>query len=73
MLPVWATNDDCCLLLASFVSAAVTLADCHGGHALLARSGGTIGELTHLLVAVTVTAVESGEEAFNHHTVRSMT
>ncbi len=30
---------------------------------LLTRSEGTIGELTHLLMAAAVAAVESGEEA----------
>lgn len=33
---------------------------------LLARSEGTIGELTRLLTEAAVAAVDSGEEAINH-------
>jgi len=75
MLPLWEVNDDCCSLLASFAaslplrlhSPIATTPDM--ARYLLARSEGTIGELAHLLMAVAVAAVESGEEAINHRTL----
>ena len=36
---------------------------------LLARSEGTIGELTRLLTAAAIVGVESGEESINHRTL----
>nr|WP_319586492.1 TniB family NTP-binding protein [uncultured Desulfobulbus sp.] len=68
MLPLWEANDDCCSLLASFAaslplrrhSPIATTPDM--ARYLLTRSEGTIGELAHLLMAVAVAAVESGED-----------
>ena len=74
MLPLWEVNDDCCSLLASF-AASLPLrrhsptATPDMARYLLTRSESTIGELTHLLMAAAVSAVECGEEAINHRTL----
>ena len=74
MLPVWEANDDCCSLLASFTASLPlrrpsSIATLDMARYLLTRSEGTIGELTHLLMAAALAAVESGEEAINHRTL----
>lgn len=75
MLPLWEVNDDCCSLLASF-AASLPLRRCSPitsldmARYMLARSEGTIGELAHLLMTTAIAAVESGEEAINHRTLR---
>lgn len=74
VLPLWAVGADTLSLLASFV-AALPLQRPSGiatedmARYLLARSEGTIGELTRLLTAAAIAAVESGEEAINHRTL----
>ncbi len=75
MLPLWEVNDDCCSLLASF-AASLPLRRCSPitsldmARYMLARCEGTIGELAHLLMTTAIAAVESGEEAINHRTLR---
>ncbi len=74
ILPLWEVNDDCCSLLASFAASLPLrryspIATQDMARYLLARSEGTIGELTHLLIAAAVSAVESGEESINPRTL----
>lgn len=74
VLPLWEASEDCCSLLASFATSLPLrrpspIATQDMARYLLARSEGTIGELSHLLMAAAVAAVESGEEAINQRTL----
>lgn len=74
VLPLWATGTDTLSLLASFAAALPLhrrsqIATDDIAQYLLARSEGTIGELTRLLTAAAIAAVESGEESINHRTL----
>jgi len=74
VLPLWSIGADTLSLLASF-AAALPLHRPSGiatedmAQYLLARSEGTIGELTRLLTAAAIAGVESGEESINHRTL----
>lgn len=74
VLPLWSLGADTVSLLASFAAAlplrrASGIATDDMAQYLLARSEGTIGELTRLLTAAAIAAVESGEERINHRTL----
>lgn len=74
VLPLWQEGDAALSLLASFGSSfplrnPSTIATADVARYLLARSEGTIGELTLLLTEAAVVAVDSGEEAINHRTL----
>lgn len=74
ILPLWEANEACCSLLASFARAfplreRSLIATLDMARYLLARSEGTIGELTHLLMDAAVVAIESGEESINSRTL----
>lgn len=69
-LPLWAEGTQVLSLLASFASSfplrrPSPIATADMARYLLARSEGTIGELTRLLTEAAVAAVDSGEEAIN--------
>lgn len=74
VLPLWATGAETLSLLASF-AAALPLQRPSGiatddmAQYLLARCEGTIGELTRLLTAAAIAAVETGEESINRRTL----
>ena len=73
-LPRWKEDADALSLLASFASSfplrkRSTIATSEMASYLLARSEGTIGELTLLLTEAAVAAVDSGEEAINHRSL----
>lgn len=73
-LPLWAEGQESASLLASFASSyplrsASPITTVDMVRYLLARSEGTIGELTRLLTEAAVAAVESGEESINHRTL----
>jgi len=74
VLPLWATGAETLSLLASF-AAALPLERPSGiatddmAQYLLARCEGTIGELTRLLTAAAIAAVETGEESINRRTL----
>jgi len=73
-LPLWAEGSDTLSLLASFAASfplrsPSPIATDEVARYLLARSEGTIGELTRLLTEAAVAAVDSGEEAINHRTL----
>jgi type II secretory pathway predicted ATPase ExeA len=74
VLPVWDEGETTCSLLASFVAAfplrrrsAPATPDL--ARYILARSEGTIGEISRLVTAAAVAAVETGEEAINRQTL----
>lgn len=74
VLPLWSIGADTLSLLASFAAALPLqrpsdLATDDMAQYLLARSEGTIGELTRLLTAAAIAAVECGEESINHRTL----
>lgn len=74
VLPLWQEGDAALSLLASFGSSfplrnPSTIATADVARYLLARSEGTIGELTLLLTEAAVVAVDTGEEAINHRTL----
>jgi type II secretory pathway predicted ATPase ExeA len=74
ILPLWAESPETLSLLASFASSfplrsPSPIATAESARYLLARSEGTIGELTRLLTEAAVAAVDSGEEAINHRTL----
>ncbi|RAX15082.1 transposase [Pseudarthrobacter sp. AG30] len=74
VLPLWQEGDAALSLLASFGSSfplrnPSTIATADAARYLLARSEGTIGELTLLLTEAAVVAVDSGEEAINQRTL----
>ena len=74
VLPLWAIGADTLSLIASFAAALPlqrpsSIATDDMAQYLLARSEGTIGELTRLLTAASIAAVESGEESINHRTL----
>lgn len=73
-LPLWTEREESASLLASFASSfplrrPSLIATPEMARYLLARSEGTIGELTRLLTEAAVAAVDSGEEAINHRTL----
>lgn len=73
-LPLWAEDQESASLLASFASSfplrrPSPIATAEMTRYLLARSEGTIGELTRLLTEAAVAAVDSGEEAINQRTL----
>jgi len=73
-LPLWAEDPETLSLLASFAASfplrsPSLIATDEVARYLLARSEGTIGELTRLLTEAAVAAVDSGEEAINHRTL----
>jgi hypothetical protein len=73
-LPQWEPDADTCSLLASFAASfplrrPSPIATPEMAAYLLGRSEGTIGELTGLLTAAVVAAIESGEEAINQRTL----
>ena len=75
-LPRWVEGDQTASLLASFASSfplrsPSPIATEDVARYLLARSEGTIGELTRLLTEAAVAAVECGEESINHTSHRS--
>lgn len=74
VLPLWAVGADTLSLLASFAAALPLhrpsgIATADTAQYLLAQSAGTIGQLTRLLTAAAIAAVESGEESINHRTL----
>jgi hypothetical protein len=74
VLPLWSIGADTLSLLASFAAALPLhrpsrIATADMARYLLARSEGTIGELTRLLTTAAIAAVESGEESINHRTL----
>lgn len=74
-LPRWEPGEEARSLLASFAASfplrrPSPIATEDMTRYLLARSEGTIGELTHLLTDAAVAAIESGEEAINQRTLR---
>ncbi|ALV47966.1 transposase (plasmid) [Arthrobacter alpinus] len=74
VLPLWGAGTDTLSLLASFAAALPlqhpsSIATPDMAQYVLARSEGTIGEITRLLTAAAIAAVENGEESINHHTL----
>lgn len=74
VLPLWSTGADTLSLLASFAAALPLqrpsrIATEDMARYLMARSEGTIGELTRLLTTAAIAAVESGEESITHRTL----
>jgi hypothetical protein len=68
ILPVWDEGEATCSLLASFVASfplrrRSELATPDLARYVLARSEGTIGEISRLVTAAAIAAVETGEEA----------
>ncbi|MBV8611562.1 MAG: TniB family NTP-binding protein, partial [Singulisphaera sp.] len=74
ILPVWDEGETTCSLLASFAAAfplrrRSELATPDMARYILARSEGTIGEISRLVTAAAVAAVETGEEAIDRKTL----
>jgi type II secretory pathway predicted ATPase ExeA len=74
VLPVWVEGETTCSLLASFVASfplrrRSELATPGLARYVLARSEGTIGEISRLVTAAAIAAVETGEEAINLKTL----
>jgi type II secretory pathway predicted ATPase ExeA len=74
VLPVWDEGETTCSLLASFAAALPLrrrseLATPDLARYVLARSEGTIGEISRLVTAAAVAAVETGEEAIDRKTL----
>ena len=74
VLPLWSAGGETLSLLASFAAALPLLrpseiATEDMAQYLLARCEGTIGELTRLLTAAAIAAIESGEERISHRTL----
>lgn len=74
VLSLWANGVETLSLLASFAAALPLhrpsgIATSDMAQYLLTRSEGTIGELTRLLTAAAIAAVESGEESINRRTL----
>lgn len=74
VLPLWSSGGEMLSLLASFAAALPLLrpsdiATEDMAQYLLARCEGTIGELTRLLTAAAIAAIESGEERITHRTL----
>jgi type II secretory pathway predicted ATPase ExeA len=74
ILPIWEEGETTCSLLASFVTSFPLR--CRSEPAtpdlaryILVRSEGTIGEISRLVTAAAVAAIETGEEAINHKTL----
>lgn len=70
ILPRWRDNDELMSLLASFSSSFPLhrISDLHNkemARYILARTEGTIGEISLLLIYAAIAAIESGEEAIN--------
>lgn len=73
-LPLWTESEESASLLASFASSfplrrPSPIATADMARYLLARSEGTIGELSRLLTEAAVAAVDCGEESINHRTL----
>lgn len=69
-LPKWQEGDELLSLLASFEAVLPlrqksSIATTEVARYIIARSEGTIGEISRLLVAAAITAIESGEERIN--------
>ncbi|MER9274155.1 TniB family NTP-binding protein [Mesorhizobium sp. M0643] len=78
ILPVWEEGDELSRLIQSFVATFPLrkpsfLNSVDLQRWILARTGGTIGEIAALLRSAAVAAVESGEEAINQRSLRLMT
>lgn len=74
VLPLWKPDDEMLGLLASFermlpLRRPSSIANESMAEYLLDRSGGTIGELSSLLVAASVTAITSGDECINQRSL----
>lgn len=74
VLPIWQEGEDLCALLASFAVSLPLRRRSEIAHPdmaryILTRSEGTIGEMTRLLTAAAIVAVETGEEAITSHTL----
>lgn len=74
ILPVWEEGEMTCSLLASFAAAfplrrRSALATPEMARYVLARSEGTIGEISRLITAAAVAAVETGEEVIDRRTL----
>ncbi|KGJ72034.1 TniB [Cryobacterium roopkundense] len=74
VLPLWHADADTLSLLASFAAALPlqrpsVIATDDMAQYLLTRCEGTIGELTRLLTAAAIAAVDSGEESINRRTL----
>lgn len=74
ILPRWRDNDELMSLLASFSSSFPLhrISDLHNkeiARYILARTEGTIGEISLLLIYAAIAAIESGEEAINSKTL----
>jgi hypothetical protein len=74
ILPLWEEGETTCSLLASFAAAfplrrRSELATPDLARYVLARSEGTIGEISRLVTAAAVAAVETGEEAIDRRTL----
>lgn len=74
ILPVWEEGDELNRLIQSFVATFPLrkpsfLSSAELQRWILARSGGTIGEIAALLRSTAVAAVESGEEAINQRSL----
>lgn len=74
-LPIWEEGEELLALLAS-VAAVLPLkkpseiATTEMSRYILAKTGGTIGEISKLLTAAAVEAVNGGEECINQHTLK---
>lgn len=75
MLPVWEEGEELRSLMASFAAALPLkrpsrIATTGISKYILAKTGGTIGEITRLLNAAAIEAVKSGEECINEKTLK---
>jgi hypothetical protein len=77
-LPAWEEGDELSALLASFAGAlplkrpsAITAPDT--SKYILEKTGGTIGEMTKLLTAAAIEAINTGEECINQKTLKLAT
>lgn len=74
-LPHWNDGDELLALLASFAAAMPlrqpsSIATTEMSKYLLDKTGGTIGEITKLLIAAAIEAVNTGEECINQRTLK---
>lgn len=75
MLPIWEEGEELKSLIASFAGALPLkqpskIATAGMSKYILAKTGGTIGEIARLLTAAAVEAVNSGEECINEKTLK---
>lgn len=73
-MPLWEEGEELLSLLASFAASmplrrSSDLATAEMAKYILSRTGGTIGEITKLLVSASITAIETGEECINQRTL----